>query len=174
MSRTVLVDAHNALFRLWPSPPASGEGVRHAVVVRAKAALASRGDPDAQAHLVFDTTEAGRARAGTHGRDGAVTWSYARGSADEEIVRLVRQHEGRGGDGAPLTVVTDDRELRGRVRQLGARVARVHEWFAPPPGGAGGAGASARAARTGPPLTPADFGMSDAPIDLLRTDPDDV
>ena len=172
MARTILVDAHNALFRLWPDPPRNGEAVRRAVVVRAKDALRATGLTDARVHLVFDTAERGRTLAGTHGRDGPVSWSYATGSADEEIVRLVRQHEGRDADG-PLTVVTDDRELRGRASQLGARVVRVHDWFdAKAPEVARGTPGSGP--RTGPPLTPADFGLTDAPIDLLRTDPDDL
>lgn len=168
MARTFLVDAHNALFRLWPDPPRNAESVRRAVVVRAQGALRATGIADARAHLVFDTAEQGRTLAGTHGRDGAVTWSYATGSADEEIVRLVRQHEGRDADG-PITVITDDRELRGRASQLGARVVRVHAWFdATPPA------PDRPTYRTGPPFTPADFGLTDGPIDLLRTDPDDV
>lgn len=168
MARTFLVDAHNALFRLLDDPPRSADAVRRAVVLRAKDALRATGLSDARAHLVFDTADLGRTLAGTHGRDGGVSWSYAAGSADEEIVRLVRQHEGRDADG-PLTVITDDRELRGRASQLGARVVRVHDWFDAKP-----AAAARPAPRTGPPLTAKDFGMSDAPIDLLRTDPDDV
>ncbi|MBL9086059.1 MAG: NYN domain-containing protein [Planctomycetia bacterium] len=171
MGRTFLVDAHNALFRLSSDPPRNADAVRRSVVLRAQSALRATGLTDARVHLVFDTAEAGRTLAGTHGREGAVTWSYARGSADEEIVRLVRQHDGRDADG-PLTVVTDDRELRGRASQLGARVVRVHDWFDARP--ASPAGGDRPSARVGPPLTPADFGLTDAPIDLLRTDPDDL
>lgn len=171
MGRTFLVDAHNALFRLMPDPPRNADAVRRAVVLRAQVALRATGIADGRVHLVFDTGEAGRTLAGAHGRDGAITWSYARGSADEEIVRIVRQHDGRDGDGA-ITVVTDDRELRGRAAQLGARVVRVHDWFDARP--AAPAGGDRPGPKVGPPLTPADFGLTDAPIDLLRTDPDEL
>src|SRR5436190_19337057 len=106
MPKTFLVDAHNALFRLWPTPPTSGDDVRRAVVARAKDAVRRLGAAGAVAHLVFDTAREGRQRAGTHGRDGPVTWSYADGSADEEIVRLIREHEGRR-DGTRITGVSD-------------------------------------------------------------------
>src|SRR5687768_6315103 len=97
MTVTFLVDAHNALFRLWAEPPENAETARLLVVDRAKEALRRRGIAGAAAHLVFDTTPAGRLRAGTFGRDGAVTWSYADGSADEEIVRLVRENDAQDG-----------------------------------------------------------------------------
>src|SRR5512143_2597251 len=114
MARTFLVDAFNALFRLCAQPPSDADALRRWMVERTQAALGAQGSERARAHLVFDTsTPAGRARAGTHGRAGAVTWSYALGSADEEILRLVRGGDGRDG-GNRIVVVTDDRELKGR------------------------------------------------------------
>lgn len=167
MGRTYLVDAHNALFRLVEKPPSSAEGVRRLVVVRAKDALRRRGEAGAKAHLVFDTAEAGRSLAGTHGRDGEVTWSYAAGSADEEILRLVREHA--GGRGGAVAVVTDDRELRGRAGQLGATPLRLREWF-----DAHDRAVERRSSATGPPMTAADFGLPSESIDLDGTDPDDL
>ena len=166
MARTYVIDAHNALYRLVPSPPESADAARRLIVERAKASLAVRGE--ARAHLVFDTTPAGRMRAGTHGRDGGVSWSYADGSADEEIVRLVRENGAADGD-RRIAVVTDDRELKGRCAQLGAATLHVREWFA-----AKDEEANRAAGKAGPPLTSADFGFSSEVIDLDATDPDDV
>ena len=120
--------------------------------------------------MVFDTsTAAGRMRASTFGREGALSWSYADGSADEEIVRLVRDGGARDGVSA-ITVVTDDRELRGRAGQLGAKTLRIHEWFA------GRDAAEERADRVSgkstPPMSAADFGFTSDVIDLDTFDPD--
>jgi hypothetical protein len=167
MSVTFLVDAHNALFRLWAEPPENAETARRLVVDRAKEALRRRGVAGAVAHLVFDTTPAGRQRAGTFGRDGAVTWSYADGSADEEIVRLVRENDAQDG-GRRIAVVSDDRELRGRASQLSAEVLRVHDWFE-----AKDVEAEREASKAGPPMSAADFGMTEGAIDL-DGDPDDL
>ena len=167
MPRTFVVDAHNALFRLLDPTPTSGDAVRAAVVSRAKTALARRGEAGARVHLIFDTARLGKHNAGKHGKDGAVSWSYADGSADDEIVRLIREHEGLR-DGTAIAVVTDDRELRGRAAQLGAVVLHVRDWFVPestderPP-----------APKTGPPMTAADFGFTKDAVDLFD-DPDDV
>lgn len=160
MPRTFLVDGHNALFRLFDPPPENADAARRAVLDRAKAALLRRA-PAERAHVVFDTsTAAGRMRAHTSGRDGAVSWSYADGSADEEILRLVR--EGGAKDaGRPIVVVTDDRELRGRASQLGAKTLRVHEWFT-----AKDASAERAERRAGPALRPEDFGFKKDVIDL--------
>jgi hypothetical protein len=99
-----------------------------------------------------------------------VSWSYARGSADEAIVALVRAHEGKAG-ALPLCVVTDDRELRGRAAQLGAETASVHAWFGGPE--AGPAAEAERPRAAGPPMTPADFGLPDT-LDLDAIDPEDL
>ena len=170
MARTFLVDAHNALYRLYDPAPESPDVGRRAVIDRAKEALRARGGSGTgeRAHLVFDTAAAGKHRAGSHGRDGAVSWSYADGSADEEILRLVRGNDAKD-EGARLVVVTDDRELRGRTAQLGAAVLRVHEFFSARDARPGGL-----SAKGSPPLTPADFGFTDDAIDLDRVDPDDL
>ncbi len=170
MARTFLIDAHNALYRLYDPAPANADAGRRAVVDRAKEALRARGGAGTgeRAHLVFDTAAAGRHRAGAHGRDGAVSWSYADGSADEEILRLVRGNDAKD-EGARLVVVTDDRELRGRAAQLGAAVLRVEEWFSARDARPGG-----RSAKGSPPLTPSDFGFADDTIDLDHVDPDEL
>jgi rRNA-processing protein FCF1 len=167
MPRTYLIDAHNALYRLFDPPPESAEGGRRLLVSRALESLRLHGAGPLRAHLVFDTTPTGRVRAGTHGRDGAVSWSYADGSADEEILRIVRENDARDDD-RRIVVVTDDRELRGRARQLGAPTLSVREWFS-----AKDAEEERRSAKAGPPLTAADFGLPDA-IDLGTTRPEDL
>ena len=170
MPKHYLVDGHNALYRLLGEPPAEPDAARALLVRRAVARLRTRrgaatgGD---LAHVVFDS-DASNPRAGTHGKDGAVSWSYARGSADEAIVALVRAHEGKAG-ALPICVVTDDRELRGRAAQLGAATVSVRSWFGdpdePPP---------REPPRTaGPPMTPADFGLP-ATLDLDAIDPDEL
>ncbi len=168
MPHTFLVDGHNALFKLFDPAPENADTARRLVIERAKAALSTR-PPSERAHVVFDTSSAaGRMRAGTHGRDGAVTWSYADGSADEEILRLVQDGGGKDG-GRTIAVVTDDRELRGRAGQLGAKMLRVHEWFTAKDA------AADRAPRaegdTGPPMSAADFGFTTDAIDLNDPDP---
>lgn len=170
MARTFLIDAHNALHRLYDPAPESPDAGRRAVVDRAREALRVRGGAGSgeRAHLIFDTAAAGRHRAGSHGRDGAVSWSYADGSADEEILRLVRANDASD-EGARLVVVTDDRELRGRASQLGAAVLHVHEWFSARDARPGG-----KSAKGSPPLTAADFGFTEETIDLDHTDPEDL
>src|SRR5438034_6252832 len=112
MPKHYLVDGHNALFRLLETPPEEPDAARALILRRAALRLRTRrgaatgGD---LAHVVFDS-DAANPRAGTHGKDGPVSWSYARGSADDAIVALVRAHEGKAA-GLPLVVVTDDREL---------------------------------------------------------------
>lgn len=166
MPRTYLVDAHNALYRLFPSPPENADEARRVLVQRAQASLRKRGDKD-RAHLVFDTTPAGKLRAGTSSSDGPVAWSYAVGSADEEILRILRVNDARVGE-SPIVVVTDDRELRGRASQLGASTLRVHEWFE------GKDAVKEREARqAGPPLKASDFGFETDTIDL-DADPEDL
>jgi hypothetical protein len=167
-----LVDGHNVLGRLLATKPTDADEQRRFVLVRVAAAVRTRrgGPTGDRAHVVFDS-EPSNPRAGTHGRDGPTSWSYARGSADEEIVRLVREHGGRDG-GKPMIVVTDDRELAGRVAQLGADTLHVHEWLDEPPADA--SPPSSRRERplpSGPPLTAGDFGLPDS-IDLDDVDPD--
>jgi hypothetical protein len=123
---------------------------------------------------VFDTRK-GRERSGTHGRDGPVSWSYAEGSADDAIAEIVRSNEGSDG-GAQIVVVTDDRELRGRAKQLGAATSRVHEWFddrAAPSREPGTPRPGASPDPRAKDFTPEDFGLTGEPIDLDDADPDD-
>jgi (2Fe-2S) ferredoxin len=90
-------------------------------------------------------------------REGGLDVRFSRArSADEDIVAFVRA----AANPAALLVVTDDRELAGRVRQVGARASTVAGFFGPAattdahepreevPGGAGGR-----------PMTAADFGL---------------
>jgi hypothetical protein len=164
MARWFVVDAHNALFRLGDVPD-DPEEQRRALLVRASEALRGRrggaqtGD---RVLLVFDATK-GSAWAGKSGRDGAIGWSYAEGSADEEIVALVRS----GGDrpeGRTVVVVTDDRELAGRASQLGARTLRVSDWFSSSPAAPSSPERESRP--SGPPMTASDFGFTSDSIDL--------
>ena len=169
MPHTFLVDGHNALFKLFDPPPENADTARKLVIERAKAALATR-PPTERVHVVFDTSSAaGRMRAGTHGRDGAVTWSYADGSADEEILRLVRSRDANDA-GRTIAVVTDDRELRGRAGQLGAKMLRVHEWFTAKDAVAERVPRAEGTA--GPPMSARDFGFTTDAIDLNDPDPD--
>jgi len=159
-----LVDAYNAAFRLPGKVPEDRDAARRLLVEKAKAVVrrgAVRGL--ARVHLVFDTLP-GAARAGLAASGGPVSWSYAEGSADEAILDRVREHEARRA-GVSLLVVTDDRELAGRARQLGARSMRVGAFFAaaeeapedrvdrPPPG-------------LGPRLRASDFDLPEGEIDL--------
>jgi hypothetical protein len=171
---TVLVDGHNALHALAASPPTDPDAALSLVVRRAAARAASRrGRPSAvRVHVVMDASPESP-RAGGHGRDGAVSWSYARGSADDEIVRVVRLHDGKDG-GAPIVVVTDDRELARRVAPLGAEVLGVAAWFEGGPARRGrreGGDEPPERRIEGPAMRPQDFGLPDA-VDLDRADPD--
>ena len=172
MPHTFLVDGHNALHQLVETPPSNADAARQLVIGRVRATLAVR-RPTERAHVVFDTTPAGRMRAGTHGRDGAVSWSYADGSADEEILRLVRDGGGKDA-GREIVVVTDDRELRGRAVQLGAKALKVHAWFEAKDAEVERKAERAPGGKSLPPLTPADFGFTQDAIDLDRLDPDDL
>ncbi|MFM8980638.1 MAG: NYN domain-containing protein [Planctomycetia bacterium] len=154
----VLVDGHNALHRLGLQRD-SREAERHALLDRVR-----RLEP--RATVFFDALH-GSPLGGGPGREHGIAVHYCtRDIADHEIVREVRarlEQDRR----EPVLVVTDDHELAGRCRQVGAQVRSVHDWFgaddepapAPPP--------SAR----GPhdkPLSAADFGFtSGQAIDLL-------
>src|SRR5690349_13152047 len=100
MPRSYVVDGHNALYKLLDPAPEGADEQRRYVLGRAREAVGTRrgkattGD---QVHVVFDS-DPSNPRAGTHGKDGPVSWSYARGSADDAIVALVREHAGRHGN----------------------------------------------------------------------------
>jgi hypothetical protein len=166
------VDGHNVLGRLLARAPTDADEQRRFVMVRVGAAVRTRrgGPTGDRAHVVFDS-EPSNPRAGTHGRDGAASWSYAKGSADDEIVRLVREHGGRE-EGRAIVVVTDDRELAGRVSQLGADTLHVHEWLDERSAPARPAEEPrSRPLPSGPALTANDFGLPDE-IDLDSVDPE--
>ena len=164
MSRLVLIDAYNAMYRLLSAVPEDRDVARRLLVQRTRdALLAGTLNPRAgRAHLVFDTWP-GAERAGLRDRAGSVSWHYAHGSADEAIVAHLRRHEGRG-PRSVIVVVTDDRELGGRCRQLGATTVGVRAFFTIPP--------SARTlpTRRGIPgsgsFDAADFGLPEGPMSL--------
>ena len=168
MSRLALIDAYNAMYRLLSTVPEDRDVARRLLVARAHdALLAGTLRPRAnRAHLVFDTWP-GAERAGLRDRAGSVSWHYAHGSADEAIIEHLRRHEGRGA--RPLVVVvTDDRELAGRARQLGATTVGIRAFFTvptrssstPPRRGIPGSGSFAAS----------DFGLREGPIDLNDDD----
>lgn len=166
MASLALIDAYNVMYRRWRSVPEDRDASRERLVRETAAALGGvRGV--GRAHLVFDTW-AGAARAGLRSRDGRVSWHYAHGSADEAILEHLRRHEGRKA-GVSLLVVTDDRELAGRARQLGARTMGVAAFYAS--SGSQPPRVGRRTPLDGPPLSAQDFGLPEGPITL--TDDDD-
>jgi hypothetical protein len=147
---TALIDGHNAIHRLGLRT-GSHEGDRRALLARVR-----RADP--QAEVYFDARQA-PPRLPDLPREGGLRVRYVRGrEADDAILDRVRSAE-RPGD---LVVVTDDRELAGGARQLGARTLPVREFLGedgtpaqePPPPGAGG-------------FRPEDFGLP-GEVDLRR------
>jgi hypothetical protein len=173
VARSYVVDGYNALHKIAAPPPESADACRRLVLDRVREVLGRRtpgrrgGDV---VHVVFDARKGGL-HGGSHGRDGPVSWSYAEGSADDAIVDIVRRNEGSH-DGRDIVVVTDDRELRGRVKQLGALAVRVHDWFEPreerpPPGPAPGRSPGLRSKD----FSPSDFGLPEGEIDLDDFDP---
>jgi hypothetical protein len=164
---TYLLDAHTVLHRALPGAGADDDldRRRRLLAAAARRRLGANGD---RVHLVFDAAP-GAVRAGTSGRDGPVSWEYARGSADDAIVAWLRREEPRRGD---VVVVTDDRELSGRARQLGARVLAARGLF---PARAPASPAAPPAAGPAlPPMRPSDFGLPDTSVDLIDLDPDDL
>ena len=164
MSRLALIDAYNAMYRLLSVVPEDRDTARRLLVARTQAALlAGTLQPRARrAHLVFDTWP-GAERAGLRDRAGTVSWHYAHGSADEAIIEHLRRHEGRALRPS-VVVVTDDRELGGRARQLGATTVGIRAFFTVPP--------AARSVPTRPGIPgsgsfdASDFGLPEGPIDL--------
>ena len=168
MSRLVVVDAYNAAWRLFGDVGGDLDAARKKLVERARRASPGKAIPGGiqRIHLVFDSRP-GSYREGLRGRAGRISWHYALGSADEAILEYLRRHEGRSG-GPRVVLVTNDRELAGRAKQLGARTMGVDPFFrdteALPEG------------RTIPyqglPFTPADFDLPEGEIDLFEPDDD--
>jgi len=168
MSRLILVDAYNAAWRLFGDVGGDLDQARRRLVERAQEAIRHRRlrGGIGRVHLVFDTYP-GAEREGLRSRAGRVSWHYAKGSADDAIVEHMRLHEGRPG-GPGVVVVTNDRELAGRTRQLGARILGVDEFFGR--AGARPAGEDRIRPPIGPPLGANDFDLPEGEIDL--DDPD--
>lgn len=111
MTETVIVDAANVV----GSRPDGWWRDRAAAAGRLVDDLA-RLDAPGEVVVVLEGAGRGGAPVST---DGNLRVVHARGSGDDEIVRLVGSVRERN-PGAAVTVVTSDRELRRRVQQLGA------------------------------------------------------
>lgn len=156
-----LVDGHNAIGRL---------GIQGSVADRRRALLLRVARVTREATVFFDAQGASLS-APSVDREGGLEVRYCRArEADEEILAFVR---GAPNPGA-LLVVTEDRELAGRVRQCGARSAGMDAFFArtgePAPDVPGGAGGGPTTGRHERPLTAADFGLP--PVIDLRGGPE--
>jgi hypothetical protein len=150
MAPLVLIDGHNALHRLGLA--VDGDMTRSRGALLARVRRRERG-----AVVYFDARYAPPDAPEVESERGVRVRYCRRREADEVILERV-ERESRGGK--PL-VVTDDRELAGRARQLGARTSSVAAFFAkapsrpvPPsrPDGSGG-------------FRPEDFGLPDR-VDL--------
>ena len=111
---TTIVDGHNALHR---------EGIRTGVHENDRREILLRVreiDPDA---IVYFDARGAPPGLAAGGREEGLRVRYARdGEADAAILEHVRAEPGG-------LVVTDDRELAGKARQLGARTLGVAEFF---------------------------------------------
>jgi (2Fe-2S) ferredoxin/predicted RNA-binding protein with PIN domain len=161
-----VVDGHNVIGRLGLAA-SDRESERRAVLRRVL-------DVTADATVFFDARGA-PAAAPTITREGGLDVRFCRArDADEDIVAFVREAKRP----EMLVVVTDDRELARRSRQLGAKTSAVAAFFAstqrgqtplsrsatgttPDVAGGGGSGGG------GPRMTAADFGLP-ATVDLSR------
>jgi YacP-like NYN domain len=142
---TTLIDGHNALHRLRMRTH-DHEGDRRALLRRVYAI-------DASATVFFDARCAPPDLPSSTREEG-IRVRYCRNEeADTAILRRIRESD----TAAKFTVVTDDREVAGSARQLGARSRAVHAYFERPgrrsdeperadPKGSGG-------------FTPEDFGL---------------
>ncbi len=137
-----LIDGHNAIHALRL------KASKHEELRRELARRVLAVDPDAT--IYFDAKHAGPLPFDS-AREGGVRVVYCRHrDADDEILDAVRDAERP----RELLVVTNDREVKGRAAQLGARVSGVADFFerpAPKKRGEGGGGG----------YSPADFGLPD-------------
>jgi hypothetical protein len=146
-----LIDGHNALHRLGLDT-GTHEGDRRALLRRVRAI-----DPGAVVY--FDARHAPPGLPTSLREEGVAVRFCRDEEADDAILRVVRNRDRP----QRLTVVTDDSEVAGVSRQLGARTASVRGWFG---GRRVGRTAPEPPDRTGPAgFTPGDFGLP-AEIDL--------
>jgi predicted RNA-binding protein with PIN domain len=153
-SMRVLIDGHNAMAALKVG------GKTHEAQRRNLLRRVAEAEP--QATVFFD---ARRAPAGVMDAmsELGVSVRYCRGrEADTAILDIVRAAAAPG----QIVVVTNDREVAGKVTQLGARAVAVTDFFGPrrpltSPG---------RRPPKKPEFTPQDFGFTSDEVDL--SDPD--
>ena len=167
MTKT-FVDGHNAMFALRLRG-ADHEACRRALLARVRARLKNP-------VVYFDGRGGGRDMPRVFRQDGVKVTYCKDHEADHEIFEDVRHDK----NASSILVVTNDRELYGKCRQLGARIARVqdvlgeleeaevpptarqnHRRRRPRVPGANFDPASekSRLAKGDAPLTPADFGL---------------
>jgi hypothetical protein len=129
-----LVDGHNAIGRLGLSG-SDAEATRRALLQRVLRVTADA--------TVFFDAQGAPAGAPSVQREGGLEVRFCRArEADEEILAAVRAAV----RAEALLVVTDDRELAGRARQLGAKTAAVGEFLGATPRGPTPSSRSAAAA----------------------------
>jgi hypothetical protein len=137
------IDGHNAIHAL----KLGAEDHETARGLLARRVLEAAGD---EAVIFFDARSASKGLPVTGRLHGVAVRFCRKTTADEEILAEVRR-TARPGE---VTVVTDDRELAGRARQLGARTAPVERFLGgerlPP---------APEKPRTAGGLTPEDFGL---------------
>jgi len=122
----LIIDGHNLTFAdpqarellVGGNPAASRERI-----LRTVGALAA--ETGEKVTVVFDGTGGGPSERQTGRRHVRVAYAGADRTADFEILRMLRQSTGR----RDVSVVTDDRSLGRAVRQLGAKVQRLEEFF---------------------------------------------
>ena len=115
-----LIDGYNYVHRAGLSRKGSLEQQRLLLSRRLRSLTAGRHEVS----IIWDARGAARSQRDYAPPPGPVRSVFARTeTADEAILDRVRWHE----DARRLCVVSDDREVTGRARQLGARVMQVGE-----------------------------------------------
>jgi len=152
----VLVDGHNAMAALRVRGP-DHEAQRRALLRRV-AAVAPH------ATVYFDARNAPEGLLEAFAEHGLHVVYCRRREADAEILERVRGASQPG----RYVVVTNDREVAGRCRQLGAQSSGVVEFFGPGPiERVEGAARASRLPRLRGHWTPGDFGLPDE-VDLAH------